>query len=271
MPTAASSKKDLYLISRRARAGIITVADAADSLQVSRHAASTRLARLENAGWLLRVKRGVYFIRPIEAGPQDRGSAPDPWPIASVLFEPCYIGGWTAAHHWGLTDQLFRSTFVVTSAHIRDRTQRFLQLEFHLVRLRDRRRIEANASVWRGQERVRLSSVERTLADGLANPSWLGGFRHLVEVLNSAISDSALAPERLTEEMIAGHSGAAFKRLGYLVETLWPERADLFEAARTHITSGVVRLDPGLPKRGKLNKRWLLWLNTRVDQQDFST
>ena len=271
MLTAASRKRDLSLISRRARAGLITVAEAADALRVSRNVAARRLARLQDAGWLLRVKRAVYFIRPLEAGPDDRGSAPDPWPIASALFDPCYIGGWTAAHHWGLTDQLFRSTFVVTSAHIRKRSQRFLELEFHLVRINDRTRVTSNPSIWRGAQRVRLSTVERTLADGLANPSWVGGFRHLVDILNSAMLTPTLDIDRLSAELTANGTGAALKRLGYLVETLWPQRSDLLKTIGPHLTSGVVRLDPNLPKRGHLSKRWLLWINTRVTAADLSS
>jgi len=74
--------------------------------------------------------------------------------------------------------------------------------------------------------------------------------------------------DRLKTELIANKSGAAFKRLGYLVETLWPQRSDLVRIVRPHLTAGVVRLDPKLPKRGRLNKRWLLWVNTTVPGSD---
>lgn len=268
MPAKPSRKQDLSFLARSARAGLVTVSEAARALQVSNHAAATRLARLQEAGWVLRVKRGTYFVRPLEAGPNDKGSAPDPWPIASVLFDPCYIGGWTAAHHWGLTDQLFRATFVVTSAHIRKRIHKVLELEFQLAGTHDRSRVMATPAVWRGTERVRLSGIERTLADGLANPAWVGGFRHLVDILNSAISIGNFDDDRLNMELVAGKSGAAFKRLGYLVEKLWPQRSDLVRMVRPHLTAGVVRLDPKLPKRGRLNKRWLLWVNTIVVESD---
>jgi predicted transcriptional regulator of viral defense system len=271
MPTNSSRKQDISLLSRSARAGLVTVSEAAKLLHMSNHQAATRLARLHDAGWLMRVKRGTYFIRPLEAGPHDKGSAPDPWPIASVMFDPCYIGGWTAAHHWGLTDQLFRSTFVVTSAHIRKRSPTILELEFRLARIRDRSRVTATPTIWRGTQRVRLSSIERTVADALATPSWVGGFRHLVDILASALSTGTFDVDRLANELRANSSGAAFKRLGYLVDTLWPQRSDLLTMVGPHITSGIVRLDPNLPKRGRLSKRWLLWINTTVSGGDWST
>ena len=261
-----SRKHTLSVISRSARAGLITVPEAARALNVSRRVAARTLARLHDGGWLFHVKRGTYFVRPLEAGPEDRGSAPDPWPIAEVLFNPCYIGGWTAAHHWGLTDQLFRSTFVVTSTYIRNRSQRILQLEFHLVRISNQARITAASTVWRGTQRVRVSGIERTLADALANPSWVGGFRHLIDILETSINNAGFDTERLHAELTANKSGAAFKRLGYLVETLWPQRSELISMLYPNRTAGVVRLDPKLPRSGRLNKRWLLWVNTKVQR-----
>lgn len=268
MPSERSRKHNLSVLARSARAGLVSVPEAARALNVSSHVAARTLARLQEGGWLLRVKRGTYFIRPLEAGPEDRGSAPDPWPIAEVLFNPCYIGGWTAAQYWGLTDQLFRSTFVVTSTHIRRRSQKILQLEFHLVRISNHARVAAASTVWRGTQQVRLSGIERTVADALADPSWVGGFRHLVDILNSSINNARFDLDRLHAELTANKSGAAFKRFGYLVETLWPQRSDLISILYPHRTAGVVRLDPKLPKRGKLNKRWLLWVNTTVERSD---
>jgi hypothetical protein len=31
----------------------------------------------------------------------------DPWVLVPTLFGDSYIGGWTAAHHWELSEQLF--------------------------------------------------------------------------------------------------------------------------------------------------------------------
>ena len=56
-------------------------------------------------------------------------------------------------------------------------------------------------------------------------------------------------------------SGAAWKRLGFLAERLWPTEAKIIAAARRHMTAGYVRLDPGNRQHGKLTKRWRLWIN----------
>lgn len=191
----------------------------------------------------------------------------DPWVLAIELFSPAYIGGWTAAQHWGLTEQLFRETFVVSSAHIRERNPVMFGSHFQLARVA-RARVESVAPVWRGTERIRVSSAERTLVDGCANPWWVGGTRHLVEMVNAYRDSRIAAPERLAADLAAFGNGAAHKRLGYIVEQVWPESRCITEAAERGRSTGVIRLDPAVASRGRMNKRWGLWLNTTLAEID---
>ncbi len=68
-------------------------------------------------------------------------------------FAPAYIGGWSAAEHWGLTEQLFRSTFVVTAGSVRTTTSTLLGAEFRLVRVPPER-VASVPSAWRGAVKV---------------------------------------------------------------------------------------------------------------------
>jgi predicted transcriptional regulator of viral defense system len=56
-------------------------------------------------------------------------------------------------------------------------------------------------------------------------------------------------------------SGAAWKRLGFLAERLWPGETALTEEAARHVTAGNVRLDPTIRKKGTLLRRWRLLVN----------
>ena len=104
----------------QASKGTVDVADAAEALDLSRKEAATLLARWARAGRLSRVRRGLYVPVPIEATSPDV-PLDDPWIVASRLFSPCYIGGWSAAEHWDLTEQLFRSVLVLTTQRPRNR------------------------------------------------------------------------------------------------------------------------------------------------------
>lgn len=221
------------------------------------------LSRLVRRGWLSRVRRGLYLILPLEAG-REGTAIEDPWVLAREIYAPCYIGGWTAAEHWGLTDQLFRETFVVTSASIRRSQQTFLGAEFHLTRVTPAR-VAQVGQIWRGRERIAVSDRERTIADALANPAWVGGIRHFVEILRAYRESKEWNSNRLIERLEEIGSGASFKRLGYLAETVLKSNPSLVKEALTRRTSGIVKLDPAIAERGLINTRWGLSINVSVE------
>lgn len=256
-------KETLRRLARGARAGLVTTQRSAELLGVEATVASLTLGRLVRRGWLSRVRRGLYLILPLEAG-REGTAIEDPWVLARELYAPGYIGGWTAAEHWGLTDQIFRATFVVTSANIRRSKEVFLGAEFHLARATEER-VAQVGQVWRGGEGIRVSNRERTIADALAIPGWVGGVRHLSEILHAYRESKEWNPNRLIKSLEEIGTGASFKRLGYLVETIWKSDPDLVDHAFARRTSGVVKLDPGIPERGRINSRWGISVNVPLD------
>jgi putative AbiEi antitoxin of type IV toxin-antitoxin system len=80
---------------------IVTPGDAATALGLTPSVAARRLAAWSRSGWLARVRRGAYVPVPIESESADV-ALDDPWSVATAMFAPCYVGGWSAAEHWGL-------------------------------------------------------------------------------------------------------------------------------------------------------------------------
>src|SRR3989338_7085289 len=105
------------ILAQNSEANYITVQKAAEVLNMSTNAVAVKLASLTRRGWMLRAKRGIYLILPIEAAPGQPTTSEDPWILANKLFSPCYIGGWSAIEYWGLSEQLFNSTLVITAAN----------------------------------------------------------------------------------------------------------------------------------------------------------
>lgn len=254
-------KATLVTLARRAQDGFITVGDAAAALGVDRRAASARLGSLSLQGWAARVRRGLYYILPLEAG--EPVIAPDPWILAAHVYPPCYIAGWSAAEHWGLTEQIFSSTFVATAASIRCRTPRLLRSDFRLARVQPAR-LEHASVVWRGTTSVMVSDPEVTIADALIEPSWAGGMRHLTDILTNYSESQSVHFPKILDCLRRLRRGAGIKRFGYLMEQLFPAETDVVKRAQADLTTGNVRLDPGLPRRGHLSKRWGLWVNVSV-------
>jgi len=67
-----------------------------------------------------RVRRGLYVSVPLESRTADM-PLEDPWLVADRLFSPCYIGGWSAAEYFGLTEQIFSTIIVMTVQKPRSR------------------------------------------------------------------------------------------------------------------------------------------------------
>lgn len=274
----ANIKDEIAALSRQAKTGLVTVEAAALAWGKPRPATTRRLSALERAGWLRRLQRGTYEILPLEGTSSVPASYDDPWTLAQTLFEPCYIGGWSAAEHWGLTEQLFHETFVVTAAHVRSTRAMVGGLAFRLVRVSPER-ARGDTDVWRQSIRVSCSSPEQTLVDAANNPSWVGGVRHLAEVMaryaelqTRNVADLAALVTRIGR-------GAGAKRLGFIAEQLAEVESDgvtrdvlmsIRNLALPHVKTGVVRLDPAVRSRGRMNTGWGLWINSRVVRRDYA-
>jgi predicted transcriptional regulator of viral defense system len=264
----AHDKTQLAQLLRASKSGVVSVPVAARALGVSSGTAAARLMRLVRRGWLVRARRGTYFIPPLESTPGASVTAQDSWIIAAELFAPCYIGGWSAAEHWGLTEQLFRSTLVVTAARVRSGRARTLGHEFRLFSVRPARSPEGVVQVWRGSERVAVSNAERTIVDCLSVPNLCGGIRHLAQIMREYGDSGKRDAQRLAGVARAIASGAAWKRLGYLAELLWPDATELHAEALKHLSAGYTKLDPAVRQKGRLLRRWRLAVN--VDVREFN-
>ena len=141
-----------------------------------------------------------------------------------------------------------------------------LSAEFRVVRVKPER-LRGTIEIWRGGERVAVSDRERTIVDALVDPGWVGGVRHLAEILVTYRRSPEFDVPKLIARLAEVDSGAAYKRIGYLAEALWPGASSIVEVALAHRPQGVIRLDPAVRSRGRMNKRWGLWVNAAISSE----
>lgn len=263
----AADRLVIAKLARKRPSGIINLVDAAEALGIDRRSTAARLGSLARRGWLRRIRRGIYLILPLEVEPGALTTPGDPWIVAHEVFSPCYIGGWSAAEYWELTEQIFRSTLVITAAPIREKKQEFLGQEFELFKVA-KARTQISSTVWRDSTKVKVSSRERTLIDCLRNPELAGGMAHLILMMMEYSRKRERDFDALLLEAFAATSGAVWKRLGYLAESIWPEQRKLIAESLRHITKGNIKLDPSIKSRVNLNKRWGLWVNVSLTSSD---
>jgi predicted transcriptional regulator of viral defense system len=172
-----------------------------------------------------------------------------------ALFGPGYIGGRTAAEHWDLTEQIFRDIVVFTARPIRERTKQTGGAQFTLRRIPESR-IFGTSAVWRGQTKVMVSDIDRTILDMLSDPSIGGGIQHVEDCLDRYLQKEESNTARLIEYADRLANGAVFKRLGFLAERN-PRGAELVAACKVRLTEGRAKLDPAL-KCTRVVTRWKL-------------
>jgi predicted transcriptional regulator of viral defense system len=223
---------------------------------MDRPQAAKTLARWQQQGWLTRVGRGLYAPIPLDAITMEQVLT-DPWILVPARFAPSYIGGWTAAEHWHMTEQLFRSIFVFTARPIRARELVIQGVSFTLRGIKQTA-IFGTRTLWRGHTRVAISDQHRTIVDSLANPATGGGIRHVESCLKHYLADRESDRQILIRYAETLGNGAVFKRLGFLV-SWWCDHDPLVEACRLRLTQGNARLDPAQPCR-RLTKTWRLWV-----------
>lgn len=243
----------------------VTPAVVADAIGVDASAAAKRLSRWAADGWLRRVRRGLYIPVPVDAG-NPAGWSEDALVVAVALWSPCYFTGWTSANHWTLTDQVFRTTVVKTSGRVRASTVTALDHEYLLSHAFPEQMEWGLKTDWRGEVRLRFADPARTVIDILDYPKLGGGIRHGAEILVAYLTDHD--PNLLVEYGDRLGNRAVFKRLGYLIEVLAPDRADLLKACRERVSAGISPLDPDGPAVGRRIPKWGLRVNVSVGPEE---
>ncbi len=257
-PTGGNRREMLARVLQRS-GDFVTVDATSVALKTDRSTAAQTLARWNRQGWIRRVRRGLYVPVPVTASRMDR-VIEDAWILIPEVFGSAYVGGATAAHHWDLTEQLFRTLFVFTTRPVRDTDQTIEGVPFSVHHIPDDH-FFGTRSVWRGGVKVQVSDVDRTVVDLLNAPGIGGGGRHVAECVAAYFQRDDANGDRLIEYAERLGNGAVFKRLGFLAEWLHAPEA-LLEACRARLTKGNARLDPAIPA-GRLVRRWRLWVPAR--------
>lgn len=257
----AANRETLALL-RRSFAGPFTAAEAAEVADLEPERATRLLRHLVAQGWLTRVHRGLYATVPIEAE-HPQAWRIDPWTIAATALAPAYIAGWTALHHWDLTDQLFGTTAVITARPVPRRERMIGGARFEL-RHRGEPALFGTRRVWRDGVAVEVSDPERTLVDCFDDPSLGGGVQHVADAFVQWRDGRRADSQQLVDYAERVGNRTVFKRLGFVLEALRIDDRELIAACRQRISSGISLLDPGRPASGSITTRWNLRINAIV-------
>lgn len=256
---SGQSRADLARLTGHGRR-FVTVTDATAELQLDRGEAARRLARWAEQGWLRRVRRDLYVPVPVDAtDPSSWGG--DPLVLADAVWDPCYATGWTAANHWGLTEQSFRTTVIKTTQRVRQSAQSLLDSDFLVAHTAPENLEWGMRREWREERRIRIADPARAIVDMLDDPKLGAGIRTVAECLDAYLADHD--PATLVSHADRLGNRTVFKRLGYLGERLLVDD-ELLTSCEDKLSEGFSALDPTQAKRGPRSQRWRLIVNVQL-------
>ncbi|MEX1264462.1 MAG: hypothetical protein WEE66_11135 [Actinomycetota bacterium] len=241
-------------------------ADVIEVLGVGRREAVEKLGAWARSGWLRRVRRDLYIPVPVDADAPDSWSE-DPLVVADEVWSPCYFTGWTAANHWELTEQVFRTVVVKTTTRFRRSPMTLLDQDYLLRRVSPDALAWGLETVWIAERRVKVASPARAVIEILDEPRLGGGIRHVAEILAAYLRehDAGLLVE--AGDQLGNRT--VFKRLGYLLSEM-DAAPGVVDRSLERISAGFSLLDPSAPARGPYARAWNLRINVSVGGEDAS-
>lgn len=220
------------------------------------------LHHLTKAGWLVRLRQGLYALAATVPGV----SSVHEFAIAMALVPEGAISHWSALHHHGMTEQAPRKVFVLTTLGTPIPQMRRSQdgrggipvsgTIYQFIRIKPKRYF-GTEKVWVGETRVTITDPERTLLDGLTKPQYCGDF---AEVLHAfAVRIDRLDVNRIIDYALKLDAATA-KRLGWVLEHHGMDAARLEPLVRVPV-KGYRTLDPSGPRQGPCNRQWMIQEN----------
>ena len=222
------------------------------------------LYHLRRNDWIVPLRRGLYALSSPAPGVSDAHE----FEIAMALVNPAAISHWSALHCHGLTEQVPREVFVLTTTESSiPRTRRtegklprggYLigDVTYRFVQVRPERFFGAQM-MWIGDARVYITDVERTLLDSLAMPQYCGDFAEVLDAFQACMDHVDI---KRISQYASRLDTATVKRLGWVLEYHGASSSSIDQLASLPV-NGYRMLDPTGPRRGPCNSRWMIQEN----------
>ena len=217
--------------------GIITISDAARTINKSRKYTELYLKRLEKREIIKRIEKGKYSLQntPFQV-------------IASNLVMPSYISFLSGLSYYHLTTQIPRITQIATTKS--KKRIRYENEEIQFIKLRkifgyNREKTQFGY--------IFVGEKEKIVIDSFLLPKYCP----INETMN-AIKESKLDIRKLIDYALKMNSIVLIKRIGYALEL---DNIDIYPKVKRHLNKRYDLLNPHLSATGENNTKWKLKIN----------
>ena len=229
--------------------------------ELSENALRLQLKRMTDAGLLMRVREGVYYIIPYE---QDSEMFMPDWHLMAepLARQNYYIGYYSALQIHQLITQPSLKEQIVINKQIKPSEIEIKNVKFQFI-YHNKNHFFGYKKVWIDKfNRVWCSDLEKTIIDCLYKPDYAGG---IVEIAKAIIMVKDIINfEILLNYIIKFDSQSVIKRLGYLLELLKIE-TPIIDTLQKQRSNSISILDTEMPKVGKILSRWSIQQNIDIE------
>jgi predicted transcriptional regulator of viral defense system len=170
------------------------------------------------------------------------------------------IAYWSALNLHGLTEQFSNNIFVQTNKIKRNKS--VFGTSYQFVKVANHK-LGGYQTHGYGNNRFRLTNIEKTITDCFDVPQYSGGYTELIR----AFSEAEMKSELLIEYSQQIKNISATKRIGFLAELLERKELNSFIThAKTIVNEKYTLFDPFGLGEGEFVNEWKLRLN--ISQED---
>ncbi|MDP8289108.1 MAG: hypothetical protein RAP03_20750, partial [Candidatus Electryonea clarkiae] len=172
----------------------------------------------------------------------------------------CYLSGWTSAEHWDLTEQIFNTVMVFTSAPQRKSNHKIAGINYKTRQVNENR-LFGIKQVWINNNQILIADIHKTVVDILDAPEIGGGGQHSLKVAKNYWTSSNVDTELILSYADIIKRGTLYKRIGYSAEKYGNVTDDWLDLIKSKISRGISNFDSGGSKKGKIDLKWSLRIN----------
>lgn len=220
------------------------------------------LKRLADAGAIFSPARGFYVIIPAQF--RTWGAVPAAHfvdPMMKHLQRSYYVGLLTAAEQFGAAHLRPQAFQVVTDKYLPDRSFGRVRLQFllnkHVAQL-------PAAPVNTPTGTMRVSTPAVTALDLVTRPRDSGGLSNVATVLIELVEEHRIADGDIIA-VSEHYPTASVRRLAHLLESFCGAHLDELHTRAAPASTEPAPLDPAGPRRGHVDQRWHVRVNTVVE------
>lgn len=220
------------------------------------------LSRLSRGGLIARVRQGLYLVPP--ALPMGGAWTPSEALALNTLMEDAkgryQICGPNTFNRYGFDNQIPNRVYAYNNRISGERTIGAVALT--LIKVADKRLGDTEDIVmWDGENAI-YSSRTRTLVDAVYDWSRFDSLPRAYEWIRRDVIKKRLNVEELVAATLRFGNSGTIRRVGALLEREGVKESLLRKLEQAlNQTRSMIPWIPGLPKRGKFNRRWGVVIN----------